>query len=57
MYHKNGHETKNGDKVVWILQYGGPVAGILCAATPGNDYRNGKIAATPINDPFPNPSS
>lgn len=54
MHYKNGREAKNGDKVVFIPKYGPPVAGILYDATAGNDYCNGKIAATTTSDPCPN---
>jgi hypothetical protein len=53
MHYGNGREAKNGDKVV-LLGYGGPVVGILYDAHAGNDYCNGKIAATKPNDPCPN---
>lgn len=54
MHYKNGREAKNGDKVVWISEFGAPVAGILYDAVEGNDYCNGKIAVTHSNDPMPN---
>ncbi len=53
MHYANGREAKNGDKVV-LFGYGGPVVGILYDATAGNDYCNGKIAVTKLNDPCPN---
>jgi hypothetical protein len=55
MHYKNGREAKNGDKVVWVQEFGGtPVAGILYDATVGNDYCNGRIAITTTTDPCPN---
>ena len=56
MHYKNGREAKNGDKVVLIPAYGTPtlVVGILYDATAGNDYCNGRIAATAPTDPCPN---
>lgn len=54
MHYKNGREAKNGDKVVLIGSYGQPVAGILYDAVAGNDYCNGRIAITSLNDPMPN---
>ena len=51
MHYKNGREAKNGDKVVWMPSYGGvPIAGILYDAKAGNDYCNGRIAATTVSD-------
>lgn len=54
MHYKNGRIAKNGDKVVVFPSYGAPYTGILYDATAGNDYCNGKIAATSGNDPCPN---
>lgn len=54
MHYKNGREAKNGDKVILIPSYGGPIAGILYDAVAGNDYCNGKIAITTSSDPTPN---
>jgi hypothetical protein len=55
MHYKNGREAKNGDKVVWIPEYGGaPVAGILYDAVAGNDFCNGRIAPTSVSDSMPN---
>jgi hypothetical protein len=55
MHYKNGREAKNGDKVVYIPEYGGtPIAGILYDAVAGNDYCNGRIAVTSANDAYPN---
>jgi hypothetical protein len=54
MHYKNGREAKNGDRVVLIGYNGIPVAGILYNAVAGNDYCNGKIAITSVNDPCPN---
>lgn len=46
MHYRNGREAKNGDRIVKLD--GGTVIslGVLYDATPGNDYCNGKIAAT-----------
>ena len=54
MHYANGREAKNGDKVMLFSSYAPPVVGILYDATAGNDYCNGKIAATKPNDPCPN---
>jgi hypothetical protein len=54
MHYKNGREAKNGDKVVLIGYNGVPVSGILYDAVAGNDYCNGRIAVTSVNDPCPN---
>lgn len=54
MHYKNGRAAKNGDKVVLIGYNNVPVAGILYDAVAGNDYCNGKIAITSVNDPMPN---
>lgn len=54
MHYKNGRPAQNGDKVVWIDAYGGPVTGILYDATAGNDYCNGKLAPISSNNPCPN---
>ena len=54
MHYKNGREAKNGDKVIWIPEYGTPVVGILYDAVAGNDFCNGRIAITVPNDPYPN---
>lgn len=54
MHYKNGREAKNGDKVVLLPGYGSSVVGILYDAQAGNDYCNGRIAATMPNDPCPN---
>ena len=54
MHYKNGREACNGDKVVWIPNYGPPVAGILYDAVANNDYCNGRIASTTTSDPSPN---
>ena len=47
MHYRNGREAKNGDKIVQIDIEGGKInaVGILCYATPGNDYCNGRIAS------------
>lgn len=54
MHYKNGRPAKNGDKVVWLNQYGHPVAGVLYDAVQGNDACNGRIAVTHAADPMPN---
>jgi hypothetical protein len=54
VHYKNGREAKNGDKVVLIPGYGSPVIGVLYDAVAGNDFCNGKIAATKPNDVCPN---
>jgi hypothetical protein len=54
MHYKNGREAKNGDKIVLIPSYGGPVVGILYDAVAGNDFCNGKLALTTPSDPCPN---
>jgi hypothetical protein len=53
MHYKNGREAKNGDKVILLPCYGGPVAGILYDAQPGNDHCNGKIAIMSGSDRTP----
>lgn len=47
MHYRNGREAKNGDKIVQLDIEGGKINafGVLCDATPGNDYCNGRIAA------------
>lgn len=49
MHYRNGREARNGDTIVSLE--GGKVIsfGVLCGATPGNDYCNGNIAV--IQDP------
>jgi hypothetical protein len=54
MHYKNGREAKNGDKVILLPSYGAPVVGVLYDATAGNDFCNGRIAATSPSDPCPN---
>ena len=54
MHYKNGREAKNGDKVIWLSEYGNPIVGVLYDAIAGNDYCNGKIALINNNDPCPN---
>ncbi len=54
MHYKNGREAKNGDKVLLIPSYGGPIAGVLYDAVAGNDFCNGRIAPTSPSDPMPN---
>lgn len=51
MHYRNGHEAKNGDRIVMLGGYGSglPVinaVGILFDAVPGNDHCNGNIAST-----------
>lgn len=53
MHYANGRLAKNGDKIVLFSAYAAPVVGILYDAAPGNDYCNGKLAATKPNDPCP----
>ncbi len=54
MHYKNGREAKNGDKIVWLSPYNGPIAGILYDAIAGNDYCNGRIAPISSTDSCPN---
>lgn len=54
MHYKNGREAKNGDRIIHLGAYGGPVVGILYDATAGNDTCNGRLAITAPNDPTPN---
>ena len=55
MHYANGRPAKNGDKVVWLTNYGTPpIVGILYNAVAGNDACNGKIAPTSMTDPCPN---
>ena len=54
MHYKNGRVAKNGDKVVSIAIYGGPVIGILYDAVAGNDYCNGRIAPISPANPTAN---
>lgn len=54
MHYKNGREAKNGDKVMFVNAYGGPVVGVLYDAVAGNDSCNGKLAVTSPSDPCPN---
>jgi hypothetical protein len=48
MHYRNGREAKNGDQVVQLDYSTGKItaAGVLFAASPGNDYCNGAIAPT-----------
>jgi hypothetical protein len=54
MHYKNGREAQNGDRIVMFPRYGSPIVGILYDAKAGNDYCNGKIAATSQGDPSTN---
>lgn len=54
MHYKNGREGKNGDKIVFVPNFGPPMIGILYDAKAGNDYCNGRIASINQNDPCPN---
>jgi hypothetical protein len=54
MHYKNGREAKNGDKVMVIPVWGLPYVGVLYDAVPGNDFCNGRVAPTALNDPSPN---
>lgn len=54
MHYKNGREARNGDKIIWMSDYGVWQIGILYDATAGNDFCNGKIALLKINDSCPN---
>jgi hypothetical protein len=56
MHYKNGREAKNGDKVVYLSEYGSPigVVGILYDAVVGNDTCNGRLAVTTSMDVCPN---
>ncbi len=54
MHYKNGRIAKNGDKIIVTPQHGAPYCGILYDATPGNDFCNGRVAITKLNDPCPN---
>jgi hypothetical protein len=51
MHYKNGREAKNGDKVLFLNQWGRPALGILYDATPGNNDCNGYLAQLSGNDP------
>lgn len=52
MHFKNGRVAQNGDKVVFLSDWGN-VLGILYDAKPGNDHCNGKLAPISPNDPTP----
>lgn len=54
MHYKNGREAHNGDKIVFINEYGAAVVGILYDAQAGNDYCNGKLAPIKPTDLCPN---
>jgi hypothetical protein len=54
MHYANGREAKNGDKVIMLNAYNGPVVGILYEAQAGNDFCNGKLAPISPSDPCPN---
>lgn len=51
MHYKNGREAKNGDKVVFLTEFGPPVIGILYDAEPGNNACNGNLALCRPGDP------
>lgn len=53
MHYANGRPAKNGDKVVFLGAYGGPVTGILYDAVAGNDTCNGKLAPLSPLNPMP----
>lgn len=53
MHYKNGREAKNGDRVMFLDAYGGPIVGILYNAASGNNDCNGRLAACNPNDPMP----
>lgn len=48
MHYRNGREAKNGDVIVQLGFSDGKASalGVLCEATPGNDFCNGRI--TPV---------
>lgn len=54
MHYANGREAKNGDRVVLVTAWGGPITGILYNAQAGNDYCNGSLAIPHSGDPCPN---
>lgn len=51
MHYKNGREAKNGDKVLFLNQWGKPALGILYDAQPGNNDCNGYLAQISSSDP------
>lgn len=53
MHYKNGREAHNGDKVVYITDYGVAAIGILYDAVPGNDSCNGRLSSISLHDPCP----
>ena len=54
MHYRNGRVAKNGDKVVWISEYGPAMIGILYDAKAENDYCNGRLAPIAPTDACPN---
>lgn len=54
MHYKNGRPAQNGDKVIWLGAWGGPVVGILYDAQAGNDHCNGRLAVSQPSDATPN---
>jgi hypothetical protein len=54
MHYKNGREAKNGDKVMFVNEYGAAEVGVLYDATPGNDFCNGKLAPIRGSNSMPN---
>lgn len=54
MHYKNGRVAHNGDPVLYIPQFGPPVAGFLYGAVAGNDDCNGRLAVPTNNDPYTN---
>lgn len=54
MHYKNGREAHNGDKVLYMTEYGVSLVGILYDTTPGSDYCNGRVATISPSDCCPN---
>jgi len=54
MHYKNGREAKNGDKILFLGNYGAPLVGVLFDAVAGNDTCNGGLAVIPTSNPCPN---
>ena len=55
MHYRNGREAKNGDRILNLGVYSGPVIGTLRDAVAGNDYCNGytQLGTEPSpNDPI-----